>query len=99
MKPVAYHPAAHAELEAEISYCESERPGAGVRVRADVAATLARVREFPGLGRRDHQGWQHIVTRRCHYVVHYELLRDEIVVWAVADPAREPGYWLSRRQL
>jgi hypothetical protein len=27
------------------------------------------------------------------------LLHDEVVVWAVADPAREPGYWSIRRQL
>ena len=97
MKSLAYHPAAWAELEAEVSHSEAERTGAGAHVRADVADTVALVRDFPGIGRRDRLGVQRIVTRHYHYVIHYELLTDQIVVWAVADPAREPGYWKLRR--
>ena len=97
MKFLAYHPAASAELAAEVSLCESERHGAGVHVRSDISETLALVREFPAIGRRDRFGVQHIVTRRYRYIVHYETLGDQIAVWAVAHPAREPGYWSSRR--
>ena len=97
MKSLAYHPAAWAELEAEISHCEAERTGAGAHVRADVADTITLVRDFPGIGRRDALGARRIVTRHYHYIIHYGLQGDQIVVWAVADPAREPGYWQSRR--
>jgi plasmid stabilization system protein ParE len=98
MKSLAYHPAARAELEADIVHCESERPGAGARLRADIGAAIALVRVFPGVGRRERSGVRRIVTRRYRYVVHYELLEDTLVVWAVADPAREPGYWRHRLQ-
>lgn len=97
MKCLTYHPAAWAELEAEISHCEAERRGAGSHVRTDIADTLMLVREFPGIGRHDAGGGQRIVTRSYRYVIHYQLLANEIVVWAVADPSREPGYWQSRR--
>ncbi|MEY2879610.1 MAG: hypothetical protein RLZZ15_1990 [Verrucomicrobiota bacterium] len=97
MKVLAYHPAASAELEAEVGHCEAERRGAGVHVRRDVADMLSQLREFPHLGRRDPGGGRRMVTRRYHYLIHYELLDDEIVVWAVAHPRRAPGYWQSRR--
>ena len=97
MKSLAYHPAASAELEAEIAFCEAERHGAGSQVRTDIAITLMLIREFPRIGRRNLAGGQRIVTRHYRYVIHYELLEDKIAVWAIAHPAREPGYWLSRR--
>jgi plasmid stabilization system protein ParE len=97
MKGLLYHPAASAELEAEVSLCEAERRGSGSHVRADVAATLALVREFPQIGRRDLGGAQRIVTRLYRFVIHYQLVEDEIVVWAIAHPSRGPGYWHSRR--
>lgn len=97
MKLVVYHPAASAELEAEVSYCERERTGGGVHVRTDIAESVALIRKFPRIGRRGRSGALRIVTRVYHYIIHYELLGEEIAIWAVAHPAREPGYWQSRR--
>ena len=93
MKFQVYHAAAWAELEAEVSHCEAERRGAGPHVRADIAETLALVCEFPGIGRRDIEGAQRIVTRRYRLIIPCESRGDRIAVWAVAHPAREPGYW------
>jgi plasmid stabilization system protein ParE len=97
MKEVAYHPAAQAELEAEVLYCENERPRAGAPVRADISKAIVSVRHFPGLGRDVPGGVRRIVTRSYKFIVHHELIADQIVVWAVAHPARAPGYWLARR--
>jgi len=97
MKEVAYHPAAQAELEAEVLYCENERPRSGAHVRADISKSILSVRLFPGLGHNAPGGVRRIVTRSYKFIVHYELIADQIVVWAVAHPAREPGYWLTRR--
>ena len=97
MRILVYHPAAQAELEAEVAHCERERKGAGEHVRADISESLAMLRRFPGLGRRGEGGVRRIVTNRYHYILHYEAVADQVVVWAVADPAREPGYWRSRR--
>lgn len=96
MRVLVYHPSAHAELEAEIAHSEGERAGAGQHVRGDVAETLGLLREFPALGRIGKSGQRRIVTNRYRYIIHYEFDSERIVVWAVADPAREPGYWQSR---
>ena len=97
MKELAYHPAAQAELEAEVLFCENERPRAGSQVRADISKAIISVRQFPGIGRNAIGGVRRIVTRSYKFIVHYELIADQIVIWAVAHPAREPGYWLARR--
>ncbi|MBC7367710.1 MAG: type II toxin-antitoxin system RelE/ParE family toxin [Undibacterium sp.] len=97
MKEIAYYPAAQAEIEAEVLYCENERPRAGARVRADLAKSILSVRQFPGIGRNAPSGVRRIVTRSYKFIVHYELITDEIVVWAPSHPARAPGFWLTLR--
>jgi len=97
MKPVAYHPAAQAELEAEVLYCEGERRNAGSHARADISESVLLVQKYSAIGRKGRSGARQVVTRRYRFVVHYELLDDQIVVFAVAHPKRQPGYWHSRR--
>jgi plasmid stabilization system protein ParE len=97
MRQVVFHPAAHQEFVDEVAYCERERRGAGGNVRADVTALLALLGNFPALGRSDNDGVRPAVTSRYRFVVHYELMVDQIVIWAIAHPAREPNYWTVRR--
>ncbi|MES2696606.1 MAG: type II toxin-antitoxin system RelE/ParE family toxin [Verrucomicrobiota bacterium] len=93
---VAYHPAARAELEAEVGYYNNERPGAGSNLRADVKETISPLRQFPLLGRPDGDGIRRIVTQRYRFIIHYVIVGNRIVILAVAHPSREPGYWLQR---
>jgi toxin ParE1/3/4 len=97
MRALVYHPAAQAELEAEVAYYERERTNAGVHLRADIAETLRLLVQFPALGRPESSGVRRVVTNRYRFVLHYELHSDQIVVWAVAHPSRMPGYWQGRR--
>ena len=97
MKELAYHPAARTELEAKVLFCETERPRAGAHAHADTARALVSVPQFPGLGRPGPDGIRRIVTLGYKSIVHDKLIADLIVVWAVAHPARAPGYWLARR--
>ena len=97
MRVLVYHPAAHAELEAEVANCERERVGAGSRVRGDITAALQLLVDFPAIGRVGQDGTRRFVTNQYHYILHYELIADQVVIWAIADPAREPGYWSRRR--
>ena len=97
MKELAYHPAARTELEAKVLFCETEHPRAGAHAHADTARALVSVPQFPGLGRPGPDGIRRIVTRGYKSIVHDKLIADLIVVWAVAHPARELGYWLARR--
>ncbi len=97
MRSLAYHPAAHAELEAEISYREGERKDAGRHLRSDIDASLAIALRFPEIGRMGLNGVRRLVTRHYHFIIHYDFSEEQIVIWAIVHPSREPGYWLSRR--
>jgi len=76
MKELAYHPAARAELKAEVLYRETERPRAGAHVRAAITRAIVSLRQFPGLGRPGPDGVRRIVTRGYKFIVHYELIAD-----------------------
>ncbi len=97
MKRIAYHPAARAEFEAEVLYCENERSGSGARLRKDIIATLALIDVHPEIGRPGPDSIRRIVTRSYHFIVHYELIDGLIVIFAIAHPARAPAYWSTRR--
>lgn len=97
MNRIAYHPAARAEFEAEINYCEHERRGAGSRLRQDIIETLTWVDAYPEIGRVSPNGTRRIVTRSYHFIIHYELIDGLIVIFAIAHPSREPAYWSARR--
>ena len=91
------YPQAQAEFESEIANYENARRGWGGLLREDVLSTIRRLSEFPHLGRPAPGRTRRFVTKRFRFIVCYELISDQIVVWAVAHPAREPGYWQSRR--
>jgi toxin ParE1/3/4 len=97
MNRLAYHPAARAEFEAEVRYCETERCGAGAHPREDIVHSLSLVGSYPELGRLSPNGTRRIVTRTDHFIIHYELIEGLIVIFAIAHHSREPAYWSTRR--
>jgi plasmid stabilization system protein ParE len=97
MKRLAYHPAARAEFEAEVRYCETERAGAGAHLRSDIIDALVLVDAFPAIGRLGPNGTRRMVTRIYHFIIHYELIDGLIVIFAITHPSREPAYWGTRR--
>lgn len=94
---VVYHPAATAELAEEAAYYERERPGIGRKLLADVKEAIALIKAYPLVGRIDDIGTRRVVTQRFRFIVHYGLVGSRIVVWAIAHPSREPGYWIQNR--
>lgn len=101
MTPVRYHPAARDELRAAIRYGEAERPGRGALLEAAVSHALRRLRRLP----RSAPPWPRLhgsfeirkaLVKHHPYLVVYAILRDQIVVLAVAHTSKRPGYWRER---
>lgn len=97
MSQTLLHSQAQAEFESEIEYYEAARRGWGGRLREEVLATIRRLSDHPQMGRSGPNGTRKFVTRRFRFVLRYELIGDDILIWAISHPARAPGYWLTRR--
>lgn len=97
MSQTLLHAQAQAEFEFEIGYYEAARPGWGGLLREEVLMTIRRLSDFPQMGGPEPVGTRKFVTRRFRFVVRYELMDNQILIWAIYHPAREPGHWLARR--
>jgi len=87
---------AQSELDNAINYYNSERPGLGQSFLDEILKALDRVGNFP-------TAWQPCSkrTRRCQihpfpYGIIYQILRDEIMIVAVAHLHHRPEYWKNR---
>jgi plasmid stabilization system protein ParE len=92
----SFHPSARAELDEAVSYYEDCRAGLGLQFAKEVYSTVHRIMQFP-------EAWSHLSenTRRCltnrfPYGIVYEILDDEVVIIAVMQLNRKPGYWQER---
>jgi toxin ParE2 len=87
---------ARRELREAVSYYNAQLPRLGEEFRDEVWETVRRIKEFP-------KAWHPLggLIRRCQmhrfpYGVIYEASEDEIVIIAIANLHRKPGYWRSR---
>ena len=98
---VSYHPAASAELRADVSWYEERGPGLGDRFEAALDSVIDGVLEWPESG-SVWPGWESISGVRSRrlpgfpYRLVYLVQPDELVVVAVAHEKRKPGYWRDR---
>ncbi len=91
------------EVDHAIGCYELETPGTGRRFLQAYSELMARLCEFPSAGQRLHDyelpGCElrsFVVSSTFPYTVFVALLKDEIVILAVADQHQEPGYWAER---
>lgn len=97
MKPLVFHSAATAELEAAVEFYGSRRRGLGRAFLAEVQRTTARIRRFSDIGAPYKEtGLRHCVLRRFPYIVCYLELPEAIWIAAVAHGNRKPDYWRGR---
>ena len=92
----AFHPEARQEFLASVDYYESCQRGLGVGFAKEVYAAIQRILHFP-------EGWSRLSqsTRRClmnrfPYGLVYQAIDGEVVIVAVMQLNRRPGYWRLR---
>jgi hypothetical protein len=87
---------AQIELDEAIEFYNSESTGLGDEFLLEVLNALDRIQWYP-------EAWQIFTknTRRCQtrkfpYAVVYQVLKNEIIVVAIAHLHRNPDYWKDR---
>jgi len=89
---------AQQELDETIVYYNAELAGLGDVFLLEVLSAIERIRQYPN-------AWHLLTdnTRRCQlkrfpYGLIYEVDEAEVLIIAVANLHRHPGYWRNRRK-
>ena len=80
------------DIEDIADYIKSHDPGAALRVRAEIQATLRSIAEFPEMGRRqDVEGVRKMVTPDHRFLIYYltGAASGEFAVLTIQHPRQE----------
>jgi plasmid stabilization system protein ParE len=98
VKPVVFHAAARAELDAAMEFYERRALGLGLSLMTKVEDASLRIAETPhAWPPYGHSGLRKYFTDRFPFIIFYMELPDRIWIAAVAHASRRPGYWKHRR--
>jgi len=84
------------ELEACVSYYNSQRSNLGTEFLAEFERTAERILKLPNAARMVGEDIRSKPIHRFPFYVLYRSLEDEITIVAVAHRRRRPRYWLDR---
>jgi plasmid stabilization system protein ParE len=87
---------AQQELDETVEYYNAESEGLGNQFLLEVLSCFERVKQFPEAGHPFTANSRRWRTRRFPYGIAYQILESEILIVALANLHRRPGYWLSR---
>ncbi|MCD6115427.1 type II toxin-antitoxin system RelE/ParE family toxin [bacterium] len=87
---------AQIELDQAIEYYNHESPGLGKDFLTEVLNTLNRIGEFPYVWHRLSERTRRCQTKRFPYGIIYYVRNKEILIVAVANLHRRPGFWNDR---
>ena len=84
------------ELEACVSYYNSQRSKLGTEFLAEFERTAERILKLPNAARMVGEDIRSKPIHRFPFYVLYRSLEDEITIVAVSHRRRRPSYWLDR---
>lgn len=87
---------AEIELDEAIQYYNDKALGLGDDFLTEVLKALNRITRFPESWHPCSKRTRRCQTRRFPYGIIYQIRQDEILVIAIADLHRKPGYWDNR---
>jgi len=87
---------AQQELDEAVDYYNAEVAGLGDRFLVEVLSAVDRIRSFPAAWHPMSNDTRRCRLRRFPYGILYAVEDDEILVIAVANLHRRPGYWRDR---
>ena len=91
-----FHEDAEKELFAAIEYYEECQSGLGLRFSKEVFATIERICEYPFSWSQIDPKTRRCLTTRFPYGILYRITNDKILIMAVMNLHRRPGYWENR---
>lgn len=97
MKSARFVAAARHEFLAEVAYYNRAQEGLGARFTAAVEEAAARALTFPEAGTFSNAtNSRRVMLKNFPFFLHYRSTEDGIVIFAVANHSRQPGYWSDR---
>lgn len=91
-----FHPEAEVDLIETILYYESQAPGLGERLAAEVERSIAQLLRNPGIGAQDEKGFRKWVLDTFPFNLRYTETDELVYILTVENQHRRPGYWKCR---
>ena len=91
-----FHPSAKIELIESIDYYESCQAGLGAAFAKEIFSSIQRIIRFPEAWTRLSGNSRRCLTNRFPFGIIYHVLDEEILIVAVMQLNRKPGYWKDR---
>ena len=94
----SFHPEAKEELMDAMAYYDSCSPGLGLEFVTEIYSTIQHIIRFPKAWSEFSRHTRRCLTKRFPFGVVYLISEDkhEIVIIAIMQLNREPGYWKQR---
>ena len=92
----SFHPEAKEEFFEAINYFEECQKGLGLAFSKEVFSTIQRIIHFPSAWSKFSRNTRKCLTNRFPYGVIYQIIGEEVIIIAVMQLNREPGYWVKR---
>jgi len=83
-------------LDEAVDHYNAESQGLGDQFLLEVLSSLERIKQFPEAWHPFTQNSRRCQTRRFPYGICYQILESEILIVAVVNLHRRPGYWRDR---
>ena len=90
-------PEASEELEACVSFYNSQQANLGTEFLTEFEKTAERIIELPNAARIVGEGVRSRPIHRFPFYVLYRSQAKEVTIVAVAHRRRRPGYWVGRK--
>jgi len=87
---------AERELYEAVAYYEESSEGLGLEFSREVFATVSRILKFPGAWSPYSNRTRRCLLKRFPYGIVYRVVGDAVVIFAVMQLNRKPGYWKER---
>lgn len=91
-----FHPEARLEYREAATFYESRRLGLGAAYTLEVEATIKRILEAPDRWRVIEQDVRRCLTHAFPFGILYTVEQESILILAVMNLRRKPGYWRGR---
>lgn len=93
----SFHPEADKELTEAIAYYEQIEPGLGYDFALEVYSAIRRSVDFPEAWSVLDGDVRRSLVKRFPYGILYAQAEDGILILAVMNLHREPGYWKKQK--
>ncbi len=92
----SFHPLARKELNEAIVYYNECQKGLGIQFANEIYKTIQIILRFPQAWSPLSKNTRRCITKRFPYGIIYQALENEVIIIAIMQLNRKPGYWRNR---